>query len=292
MDVPITALNDYYWSYFRRYQLTRNKLQLYNALKLSDPMVIDMPDDESKSSNVTDIANAVAAVAKEVPIYQDAIQPAAQEVGKALGTVAKLVNVALAPVSALVWGYEQIREFISVKIAEKLKDIPPEHIVSPKPNVAGPAIEALRYTGFDEQLGDLYASLLATSMDKNTAELAHPAFVEIIKQLTSDEAKIISTFERDSDFPVITIRMGNKDGTRYIDYYRNFSLIGINAGCDRLDAIPEYLDNLCRLGICYIPEGKYWIACRDGKIDLILGLGMITGNQITVSPRSAMIIHQ
>lgn len=41
-----------------------------------------------------------------------------------------------------------------------------------------------------------------------------------------------------------------------------------------------------------IPEGKYWIACRDGKIDLILGLGMITGNQITVSPRSAMIIHQ
>lgn len=41
-----------------------------------------------------------------------------------------------------------------------------------------------------------------------------------------------------------------------------------------------------------IPEGKYWIACRDGKIDLILGLGMVVGNQITVSPRSAMIIHQ
>lgn len=41
-----------------------------------------------------------------------------------------------------------------------------------------------------------------------------------------------------------------------------------------------------------IPEGKYWIACRDGKIDLVLGLGIITGNQITVSPRSAMIIHQ
>lgn len=221
-------------------------------------LVIDMSDDESKSSNVADIANAVAAVAKEVPIYQDALQPAAQEVGKALGTVAKLVNVALAPVSALVWGYDQIREFTATKVAGKLKDVPPEDIAPPKPNVAGPAIEALRYTGFDEELADLYASLIATSMDKNTAELAHPAFVEMIKQLTSDEARIISTFENESDFPVITIRMCNKDGTKYIDYYRNFSLIGINAGCDRLDAIPEYLDNLCRLGICYIPEDKFF----------------------------------
>jgi hypothetical protein len=58
---------------------------------------MNMSEEDSKSSNVADIANAVAAVAKEVPIYQDALQPAAQEVGKALGTVAKLVNVALAP---------------------------------------------------------------------------------------------------------------------------------------------------------------------------------------------------
>lgn len=41
-----------------------------------------------------------------------------------------------------------------------------------------------------------------------------------------------------------------------------------------------------------IPEGKYWVACRDGKIDLVLGLGIITGNQILVAPRSAMIVHQ
>lgn len=41
-----------------------------------------------------------------------------------------------------------------------------------------------------------------------------------------------------------------------------------------------------------VPEGKYWVACRDGKIDLVLGLGTITGNQVQVGPRSAMIIHQ
>ena len=41
-----------------------------------------------------------------------------------------------------------------------------------------------------------------------------------------------------------------------------------------------------------IPDGKYWIACRDGKIDLILGLGTLSGNQAVVAPMSAMIIHQ
>lgn len=41
-----------------------------------------------------------------------------------------------------------------------------------------------------------------------------------------------------------------------------------------------------------VPAGKYWVACRDGKIDLIKGLGVITGNQLSVSPRTAMIVHQ
>lgn len=41
-----------------------------------------------------------------------------------------------------------------------------------------------------------------------------------------------------------------------------------------------------------IPEGKYWVACRDGRIDLVLGLGTIYGNQVMVSPCSATIIHQ
>lgn len=91
-------------------------------------------------SNIRDVVDAVAGVAKAVPVYQDALQPAAQEIGKALQTVAKTVHVALAPVSALVWGYEQIKDFVSVKVADRLKNVPPENIVTPKPNVAGPAL--------------------------------------------------------------------------------------------------------------------------------------------------------
>ena len=123
----------------------------------------------TEENKIRDMVDAVTGVAKAVPVYQDVVQPAAQEVGKALQTVAKTVHVVLAPVSALVWGYDQIKEFVSTKVAERLKNVPPENLVTPKPNVAGPSLEALRYTGHETSLSDLYANLLATAMDTSTA---------------------------------------------------------------------------------------------------------------------------
>lgn len=41
-----------------------------------------------------------------------------------------------------------------------------------------------------------------------------------------------------------------------------------------------------------VPEGKYRVVCWDGKIDLDNGFGLISGGDISVAPRSALIIHQ
>lgn len=164
----------------------------------------------------------------------------------------------LAPVSALVWGYEQIKEFVSIKVTERLKNVPPENIVTPKPNVAGPALEALRYTGHESALSDLYANLLATSMDSSTAHGAHPAFVEIIKQLTPDEAKLVALFVSDRMLPLINLRWEfnpNTDcrsGGKTI--LTSFSHLGREVGCEFEHMTPTYIDNLCRLGLTEIPE--------------------------------------
>lgn len=161
----------------------------------------------TEENKIRDAADAVKGVAQAVPIYQDAIQPAAKEVGTALQTVAKTIHIALAPVSALVWGYEQIKDYVTASLIEKLKNVPKERIVSPSPTVAGPTLEALRYAGHEPTLRELYANLLATSMDAGTAQEAHPAFVEIIRQLTPDEARIVRLFlEPRPPFPLITVR--------------------------------------------------------------------------------------
>lgn len=218
----------------------------------------------SDENKVRDVVDAVTGVAKAIPIYQDVAQPAAQEIGRALQTVAKTVHIALAPVSALVWGYDQIREFVSSKVSERLKNVPPENIISPKPNVAGPALESLRYTGHEETLSDLYANLLAASMDKATADGAHPAFVEIIKQLTPDEAKLVGLFLREMPFPLLNVRWKFKAQTEGKqggkDVLVNFSHLGEIAGCEYKHLVPAYLDNLCRLGLAEIPPMFVYLA--------------------------------
>jgi len=211
-------------------------------------------EDKTKEGNVEGTINAVTGLAKAVPIYDDAIQPAAKELGKALATVAKTVNVALAPVKGLVWGYEQIEGFVSTKVSEKLQNTPEEEIVTPKPNVAGPALESLRYTGHEESLRELYANLLAASMDSMTSAGAHPGFVEILKQITPDEAKLLKLFAERRAFPLLDVRRESTEaGKGGNDVLKYFSTLGEEAGCENANLTPSYLDNLARLGLIEIP---------------------------------------
>lgn len=187
---------------------------------------------------------------KAVPVYQDAIQPAAQEVGKGLLVVAQTVNVALSPLKAIVWGYKQIEEYLQTELVQKLSKIPESRIVSPNLNVAGPIVEALKFTGHDETLRELFTNLLATAMDSERINQAHPAFASIIQQLTSDEAKILKQFTRSTVYPLVTIYekvLRNR-------LIRNYSLLGDIAKCTNPDLVSSYLDNLIRLGLMEIRD--------------------------------------
>ena len=216
----------------------------------------------SEENNIRDAVDAVTGVSKAVPVYQDVVQPAAQELGKALQTVAKTVHIALAPVSALVWGYDQLKDFVSTKVADRLKNVTSENIVTPKLNVAGPALESLRYTGHEPTLSDLYANLLAAAMDTSTAHGAHPAFVEIIKQLTPDEAKLVGLFVHDMVLPLLDVRWEYKTPTEEKsggkDVLINFSKLGEMAQCEFPQLTPTYIDNLCRLGLAKIPAMQHY----------------------------------
>lgn len=175
--------------------------------------------------------------------------------------MAKTIHIALAPIAALVWGYDQIRDFVTTRVAEKLKNVPPERIKTPSATLAGPALEALRYTGHDATLRELYANLLATSIDSETAASAHPAFVDMIKNMAPDEAKIMRFLATSVDYPALDLRLNLKEGG-FVFLHRHISLIGMDAGCDHPQFGANYLDNLCRLGLIEVPHGYY---LRDAK---------------------------
>jgi len=215
----------------------------------------------SEENKVRDAADAVKGVLQAVPIYPDLIQPAAKELGEGLHTVAKAVNIALEPFVALVWGYDKIKEYVIGALAKRLQGVQAERIISPSPSVAGPTLEALRFAGHDPTLRELYANLLATAMDTKTANEAHPAFVEIIKQLTSDEARILQIMEAKTVIPVIDVRIVIPSGGM-IEHVRTFSLIAEEAGCFHLELCQAYIGNLSRLNLIEISGDK---RLEDGK---------------------------
>jgi hypothetical protein len=211
----------------------------------------------SEENRIRDTVDAVTGLAKAVPIYQDALQPAVREVGTGLQTVAKTIHIALAPISALVWGFEKLQEFVSTRVAEKLKDVPAERIQTPDPHVVGPALEALRYVGHEDSLCELYANLLATSLDGESASKAHPAFVGIINSMAPDEARIMRLFAAGRAFPVIDVhKYADPAKGEYTTPLTAFSRVGLEAGCSHNALTPSYLDNLARLGLIESPGGS------------------------------------
>ena len=208
--------------------------------------------------NIKDSADAVRGIAEAIPIYDDLLKPAVQVVGKGLQTVAKTINIALAPISMLVWGYEKIQEYILPALEERLKNKPHDSIITPDPTIAGPALEALRFAGHKEDLRELYANLLASSMDSSTAVNAHPSFVEILKQLSPDEAKILKLFSSKANYPLIDVKAKRPTGG-YNTYLRNFTLLADTANCSYPNLSCSYIENLARLGLAEIKNGEHLV---------------------------------
>jgi hypothetical protein len=211
-----------------------------------------MPDEIADSGKIAEVVKAVGELADKVPIYQDAIQPAAREVGKGLHVVARAVNAALIPVEGLIWGVEKIRDFVRERVAKKLENVPPEDIQQPKPHIGVPAIDALRYVGAEDGLSELYANLLATSMDKATAYRAHPGFVDMIKNMCPDEARIMKLLASAAAYPLVDIKSVSTKDQSYVVAHRHLSLLGLDAKCEHVPLTSNYIDNLERLGLLHV----------------------------------------
>lgn len=200
------------------------------------------------TTNIKDTADAIKGIVEAVPIYEDLLQPAVQELGKGLHTISKTVHIALSPISTMVWGYDQIKEYVQSALEKKLEHVPAENIIIPDLTIAGPTLEAMRFTGHNEELREMFINLLAASMNRAEAGKAHPAYVEIIKQLSSDEAKILKHIKTDF-FPLLSIMFEQEGVTGRIPSITNFSDVADKADCNHPFKVAAYLDNLQRLGL-------------------------------------------
>lgn len=137
--------------------------------------------------------------------YQDTLKPAATSTGKILKTIADAVDAALSP--RKVWTLEKnIKTAKAMNfVIEKLAQEDPQLIGYPEPYIAIPAFEYLAYSIDNEKLRNLYANLLAKAMFEPTRKDVHPAFLEIIKQLSPIDADLFKLIYEADKKPVMSL---------------------------------------------------------------------------------------
>lgn len=200
-------------------------------------------------------------------IYDDGFHPIVAETGKIIGRIPRLINAAFSPLDCWLTEREYHVEQTKRLIEEKLKNADPEKIVPPEPYVAVPAIQAISYSMNSDELRALYANLLAKSIYADTKESVHPAFVDIIRQFSPNDAQVFNEFvEYKGPIPSATLTLVMKKNKE-----RTFGEIPrIKVSFDTiadisLPNIPEVqkrisFDNLQRLGLILEKE-----IALDGK---------------------------
>ena len=186
------------------------------------------------------------------------VKEAAGNLGKAAVTLSRTINNALLPLAAVNFAFDKARAYFEGRfqadVAERAADIPPENLQEPKASVAGPALQALAFTHEEEPLRNMFLGLLSTAMDSRKAESAHPAFVEIIKQLDSIEARHLVKILKSKSYVAIAsveraaIGEGQESLARHLVNLRNTE----TQEPILLPRFPAMLENWARLGLVEI----------------------------------------
>lgn len=189
-------------------------------------------------------------------IYDDACSSVLHPTSQALGLVPRAIRAAFAPLEKWLLHREYAVKEVEALLESKLQNVNPETIVTPEPYVAVPALQSVSYSMDSEHLRNMYANLLSKAMLLNIKNDVHPAFIEIIKQLSPNDAillKEIVSFDGSIPAASLSICLRQDDSCEDEDSFKKIPSVPIITPL-QIDNISEdeqfiSLDNLNRLGI-------------------------------------------
>jgi hypothetical protein len=188
-----------------------------------------------------------------VEIYGDLAKPGVQQVGKALGTVLGLGNTVLWPVHL---ANERSRMYLERNLEDyrmRLQQVDLKKIVPVTPEIGVPIAEKLTYVR-DTKLADMYLSLLEKAANGDHVWEAHPSFVNIINNLSPDDALLLEYFVTDPDLEFVAAKWCSDR----IYSFAGDLLISPKHSSNLLfpQNVPAYLSNLAGLGLVAIHHNR------------------------------------
>lgn len=166
--------------------------------------------------------------------------------------VANAVTLALSPLSAAVWGYEQFCDWLQASLTARMVGTPPTQVTSPPGHVAGPLLLHLRFLQSEEVIRDLFAGLLACAMDSQRQSEVHPAFVFVLQQISPDEAMLLTHLTKTPGWTISDHWKERRLSGPSLE--KQFALTCHAAAVRNEDNFEAYMNNLIRLGVLMLRE--------------------------------------
>lgn len=189
---------------------------------------------------------------------------AAKNIGQTAVTITKTINTALLPLAAINFAFDKAKLYFSGQfqkdLIDRTRDIPLDSVGEPKSSVAGPALQGLAFTHEEPQLKEMYLNLLATAIDKRVSKNAHPAFVEVIRQLEGEEASLLqSVLTVNGSLPIAQIKSEKEGEKGYRVVAKHLmDMQDTNTRKSVEDPrLPAMIDNWVRLGLVEVTYGEF-----------------------------------
>lgn len=207
------------------------------------------------------LAGAIGDTLKTAPtLYEDALQPTVQEIGKFAARIPRAINAAFSGLDKWILNKEYAIDETKKLLAQKLENVDPEKIVEPEAYVAVPAIQAISYSMNSEELRNLYANLLAKAMNSDTKDLVHPSFVEIIKQMSPIDSLVFKTIMERNPNPIIDLVYNKYNSDIPIPVESRTIITNVtDINIAPVETICISIDNLIKQGLISIPIGKAYV---------------------------------
>lgn len=151
------------------------------------------------------------------------LNPTAKNIGDTLGDVSELI---LSPVNiATTWANAHIRKF-KQSIIDNVNKIPEENRDSSKINLAMKTIEDSKYQIDDDNLKEMFAKLIAASVDKRNNQGLSPRFSNVLSQFSPEDAKLLMQISTNNfDFiriPTVIFTAKGNNGSGSSEYGDHF----------------------------------------------------------------------
>lgn len=154
------------------------------------------------------------------------------------------------------------------ELEDRAKNIPTENLISPRVNILGPTIDNLKYNLDEEHIKEMFTNILISDMDKTKQNKVLPSYIEIVKQLSKEDAKFLELLKKnDGHFYTINLKLKEENSTGYeeLDNFVIYDYVD-NSFFKTLRLNKVITDNLQRLGLLEISY-DFWYTHLIEKYD-------------------------